>query len=110
MKAGDPAVVPSLTGSRLFHKYAALLMGVVALSVIVTGLLHTWVSYNELRRLLLQTAAEQAVSAETSISQFVKEVEGHLSWATQLPARFKTEEEWKFDAARLFRQAPAVTE
>ena len=110
MKAGDPAVAPSLAGSRLFHKYAALLIVVVALSVIVTGLLHTWVSYNELRRLLLQTTAEQAVSAETRISQFVKEVEGHLSWATQLPARFKTEEEWKFDAARLFRQAPAVTE
>ncbi len=67
-------------------------------------------SYLDDARLLLRVQGEQAKSAASKISQFVKEVEGQLSWATQLPVRTKTADEWRFDAARLFRQAPPVTE
>jgi signal transduction histidine kinase len=102
--------ISRITRSGLFYKYATVLIAVVALSVILTGILHTWFSYYELKGLLLRIQGEQAKSAASKISQFVKEVEGQLSWATQLPVRTKTADEWRFDAARLFRQAPPVTE
>ena len=110
MQRGNQSLVPSLARSRLFHKYAALLFSVVALSVVLTGSLHTWFSYHELKSLLLLTQGEQAKSAAGKISQFVKEIEGQLAWATQLPLHAKTADEWRFDSVRLFRQAPAITE
>src|SRR5436190_13684188 len=103
-------VLSRITRSGLFYKYATGLIAVVALSVIFTGVLHTWFSYQELKSLLLRIQGEQAKSAATKISQFVKEIEGQLAWVTQLPVAAKTEDEWRFDAARLFRQAPPVTE
>lgn len=99
-----------MTRSGLFHKYATVLIAVVALSVILTGILHAWFSYHELKGLLLRIQGEQAKSAANRIGQFVKEIDGQLAWAAQLPVAAKTEDEWRFDVARLFRQAPAVTE
>jgi signal transduction histidine kinase/CheY-like chemotaxis protein len=110
MQYGNQRLVPGLTRSRLFHKYAALLFAVVALSVILSGILHTWFSYHELNALLFRIQSEQAKSAASKIGQFVKEIEGQLAWAAQLPINAKTEDEWRFDAVRLFRQAPPVTE
>ena len=99
-----------ITRSGLFHKYATVLIAVVALSVILTGILHAWFSYHELKGLLLRIQGEQAKSAANKIGQFVTEIEGQLAWAAQLPVAAKTEDEWRFDVARLFRQAPPVTE
>jgi signal transduction histidine kinase/CheY-like chemotaxis protein len=105
------ATAPSrMTRSGLFHKYATVLIAVVALSVILTGILHAWFSYHELKGLLLRIQGEQAKSAANQIGQFVTEIEGQLAWVAQLPVAAKTEDEWRFDVARLFRQAPAVTE
>jgi signal transduction histidine kinase/CheY-like chemotaxis protein len=94
----------------LFFKYATVLFAVVALSVIFTGTLHAWFSYQELKGLLLRIQGEQARSAASKIGQFIQEIEGQLTWATQVPISAKTADEWRFDAARLFRQAPPVTE
>src|SRR5690348_14103263 len=107
---GTENFVPSFARSRLFHKYAALLFAVVALSVIFTGFLHTWFSYQELKVLLLRAQTEQARSAASKIGQFVKEIQGQLAWITQVPLSTKTDYEWRFDAVRLFRQAPPITE
>ena len=107
---GEAPPISRITRSRLFYKYATVLIAVVALSVILTGVLHAWFSYHELKDLLLRIQAEQAKSAASKIEQFVEEIEGQLAWATQLPILAKTEDEWRYDAARLFRQAPPVTE
>ncbi len=110
-RAQEKATATSrITRSGLFHKYATVLIAVVALSVIFTGILHAWFSYHELKGLLLRIQGEQAKSAANKIGQFVTEIEGQLAWAAQLPVAAKTEDEWRFDAARLFRQAPPVTE
>ena len=110
MRRAISKFVPSFARSRLFHKYAALLFAVVALSVIFTGFLHTWFSYQELKVLLLRAQTEQARSAASKIGQFVKEIQGQLAWITQVPLSSKTDDEWRFDAVRLFRQAPPITE
>jgi signal transduction histidine kinase/CheY-like chemotaxis protein len=107
---GEGRRISRITRRGLFYKYATVLIAVVALSVILTGILHAWFSYQELKGLLLRIQGEQAKSAASKIEQFVREIEGQLAWVTQLPVATKTADEWGFDAARLFRQAPPVTE
>src|SRR5690348_6596750 len=96
--------------SGLLVTYASVRVAVVAQSVVLTGILHTWFSYQKLKGLLLRVQSEQAKSAASQISEFVEEIEGQLAWVTHLAVSAKAEDERQFDAARLFRQAPAVTE
>lgn len=95
---------------RLFPKYVALFLAVVALALVPNALMDVWLSYQEQKDLLFRLQREQAKSAAEKIGQFVKEIEGQMSWATQLPVATESDEEWRFDAVRLLRQAPAVTE
>jgi hypothetical protein len=44
------------------------------------------------------------------IEQFVKEMESQVGWTTQLPWSVGTMDQRRFDALRLLRQVPAVTE
>ena len=55
-------------------------------------------------------SADRPKSAAARISQFVKEIEGQLARATQLPWSTDTLEDWRFDAVRMWRQVPAITE
>jgi signal transduction histidine kinase/ActR/RegA family two-component response regulator len=85
-------------------------MAVVALALVPNGILDVWLSYQEQKDLLFRIQREQAKLAAEEIGQFVKEVQGQMSWATQLPAATESDDEWRFDAVRLLRQVPAVTE
>src|SRR6185295_14033929 len=40
----------------------------------------------------------------------IKEIEGHLGWAIQLPYSANVVDEWRYDAVRVMRQVPAITE
>src|SRR6185295_6776636 len=44
------------------------------------------------------------------IGQFVKEIESQLGWTTQLPWSAGSIDQRRFDALRLLRQVPAITE
>src|SRR5215467_7652213 len=109
-EAGRDVPAPGSARGRLFRKYVALFLGVVALTLIPNGLVDIWFSYQGLKTLLVRVQSEQAKSAAAKIGQFVKEIEGQMAWAIQLPLQVKTEDDWRFDAVRLLRQAPAVTE
>ena len=104
------AVAPAVARGRLFRKYVALFLIVVGLAVVPNGLLDAWFSYQELRTLLVRIQSEQAKSAAEKIGQFVKEIEGQMAWATQLPSQANADDERRVDAMLLLRQAPAVTE
>ena len=80
------------------------------MALVANGLLDIWFSFQEQNLLLIRIQREQAKSAAANISQFVKEIEGQLAWATQLPWSADTLDDWRFDAVRLQRQMPAVTE
>jgi signal transduction histidine kinase/CheY-like chemotaxis protein len=95
---------------RLFPKYVALFLAVVALVLVPSGILDVWFSYQEQKDLLFRIQREQAKSAAQKIGQFVEEIEGQVAWTTQLPLGTESDDEWRFDAVRLLRQAPAVTE
>jgi two-component system NtrC family sensor kinase len=99
---------PSPRG-QLFRKYVGLFVTVVCAALVANGLLDIWFSYREMNILLTRIQQEQAKSAAAKISQYIKEIEGQLAWATLLPWSTETLDEWKMDAARLLRLVPAVT-
>jgi len=112
--ADEPCAAPAPTArlrlrGRLFRKYVALFVSVVCLALVTNGLIDIWFSYQEHKRLLVRIQTAQAEAASDKISQFVKEIEGQMAWATQLPWSANSLEEWRFDAVRMMRQLPAIT-
>src|SRR5690242_312133 len=101
--------VPQPRG-RLFRKYVALFVAVVAIALLANGLLEIWFSYREHQESLVRIQHEQAEAAAAKIGQFVKEIEAQLGWTTQLPWSASTLEQRRIDALRLLRQVPAITE
>lgn len=104
------ADVPRKTRSRLFLKYAGLFVAVVCVALLTNGIFEIWVSYREHKEALIQIQREQADSAAAKIGQFIKEIESQVGWTTQLLWSVGTIEQRRFDALRLLRQVPAITE
>jgi two-component system NtrC family sensor kinase len=94
----------------LFRKYVALFLAVVCVALLSNGVLEIWFSYDEHKSSLIRIQHEQAEAAAAKIGQFVKEIESQVGWTTQLPWSVGTLEQRRFDALRLLRQVPAVTE
>jgi signal transduction histidine kinase len=115
MKDDSASVTVAATGppkarGRLFFKYVALFVAVVSLALIAVGLPEIWLSYQEHKDALIRIQREQAEAAAAKIGQFVKEIEGQIGWTTQLPWSGGAIEQRRFDALRLLRQVPAITE
>ncbi len=111
--ADAPAVAPPVAGktrNRLFIKYAALFVAVVGVALISSGAFEVFYSYREQKIALINLQHAQAEAAAAKISQFVKEIENQLGWTTQLPWTGSKIEDRRFDALRLLKQVPAVTE
>ena len=106
--AGTP--MPRKIRSRLFLKYAGLFVAVVCMALVTNGLFEIWVSYREHKDALIKIQREQAESAAAKIGQFIKEIESQVGWTTQLLWSAGTIEQRRFDALRLLRQVPAITE
>jgi len=96
--------------SRLFTKYVALFVAVVAVALLTNGIFEVFFYYREHKASLIRIQREQAEAAAAKISQFIKEIESQLGWTTQLPWSAGSIEQRRFDALRLLRQVPAITE
>ena len=109
-----PAAGTGSTGatirSRLFTKYVALFVAVVAIALLSNGIFEVFFYYREHKASLIRIQHEQAEAAAAKISQFIKEIESQLGWTTQLPWSAASLENRRFDALRLLRQVPAITE
>jgi signal transduction histidine kinase len=108
--APEQAAMRRETRSRLFFKYVGLFVAVVCVALLINGLLEVWGSYREHKTALIRIQHEQAEAAATKISQFIKEIENQVGWTTQLLWSAETIEQRRFDALRLLRQVPAITE
>jgi signal transduction histidine kinase len=116
--AGSPVVaaVPAAASSgtkvrsRLFTKYVALFVAVVGVALLSNGIFEVFFYYREHKAALIRIQHEQAEAAAAKISQFIKEIESQLGWTTQLPWSAGSIEQRRFDALRLLRQVPAITE
>lgn len=98
------------TRRRLFTKYVALFVGVVGIALLTNGIFEVFFYYREHKAALIRIQHEQAVAAAAKISQFIKEIESQIGWTTQLPWSAGSLEQRRFDALRLLRQVPAITE
>src|SRR6476469_5322530 len=96
--------------SRLFAKYVALFVAVVGVALLSNGIFEVFFYYREHQASLIRIQHEQAEAAAAKIGQFVKEIESQLGWTTQLPWSAGSIEQRRFDALRLLRQVPAITE
>jgi signal transduction histidine kinase len=105
-----PAVGASIVRSRLFIKYVALLVAVVVLALLANGAFEVWFSYQEHKASLISIQREQAEGAASKIEQFIIEINSQVGWTTQLPWSDSTLDQRRFDALRLLRQVPAITE
>src|SRR5689334_20498758 len=104
------ASAATLVGSRLFRKYVALFVVVVCMVLLTNGLFEIWFSYQENKQAQTRIQREQAEAAAAKIGQFIKDIEGQIGWTTQLPWTASALEQRRFDALRLLRQVPAITE
>jgi len=105
-----PAAGASIVRSRLFIKYVILFVAVVGLALVANGAFDVYFSYQEQKTSLVRIQREQAEAAAGKIGQFVSEIERQVGWTTQLSWSAGTLEQRRFDALRLLRQVPAITE
>src|SRR5216684_2677028 len=100
-----PGVEPSTKiRSRLFTKYVALFVAVVGIALLSNGIFEVFFYYREHKAALIRIQHEQAEAAAAKIGQFVKEIESQLRWSAG------SLENRRFDALRLLKQVPAITE
>jgi signal transduction histidine kinase/HAMP domain-containing protein len=110
LSSAAPTADASVMRSRLFLKYVALFVAVVSLALLSNGAFDIYFSYQEQKTSLIRIEREQADAAAGKISQFIAEIESQIGWTTTLPWSASTLEERRFDALRLLRQVPAITE
>src|ERR1700751_5448491 len=111
------AVAPPCPGApgakvraRLFAKYVGLVVAGVGVALLSNGIFEVFFYYREHKAALIRIQREQAEAAAAKISQFIKEIESQLGWTTQLPWSAASLDNRRFDALRLLRQVPAITE
>jgi signal transduction histidine kinase len=104
------APAPKKVRSRLFIKYVALFVAVVGVALLTNGIFEVFFYYREHKAALIRVQREQAEAAAAKISQFIKEIESQLGWTTQLPWSASSLENRRFDALRLLRLEPPITE
>jgi signal transduction histidine kinase len=100
----------SIVRSRLFFKYTLLFVTVVVLALVANGAFEVWFSYQEHKSSLIGIQEQQAVAAADKIEEFITQIESQVGWTTQLPWTDGTLDQRRFDALRLLRQVPAITE
>jgi signal transduction histidine kinase len=106
----QPKWPPQAKFAGVFRKYVGLFVAVVCAALVINGAFEVWFDYHEQRTLLVRIQRQQADAAALRISQFIREIEGQLAWATQLPWSADNLEEWRFDTVRMLRQVPAITD
>jgi signal transduction histidine kinase/HAMP domain-containing protein len=104
------AVGASIVRSRLFIKYTILFVAVVVLALLANGGFEVWFSYQEHKGSLISIQQQQALAAADKIEEFITQIESQVGWTTQLPWTDGTLDQRRFDALRLLRQVPAITE
>ena len=94
----------------LFQKYFAFIVLLVSGGLVASGAIGLYFSYQETHNSLVSLQREKALTASVRIEQFLRDIESQLGWTTQLPWSGGSIEQRRFDALRLLRQVPAITE
>ena len=97
---------------RIYRKYLALIISLVAGALVVSGAIGIYFSYLETRNSLVALAREKAASAANRIENFVKEIEHQIGWTAlpQIAEGANPLELRRFDYVKLLTQVQAITE
>ncbi len=87
-----------------------MFVAVVSAVLIANGAFEIWFSYQEQKDLLFRIQHEQAEAVAARITEFIEKIKDQMAWSTLVPWDADTFEEWRFDAARLLKETPAVAE
>lgn len=104
-------MTPRVRG-RLLRKVLLALLLAVGLPLGAYSVVSSVFIWRQHRSTLAEVQQLQAQAAAQRITQFVREIEGQLQWATHLDWRDDTvgTEQRRLDAMRLLRQTPAITD
>jgi len=94
----------------LFWKYVVLFTLVTSAALVIDGLVDIWFTFRDHRATLVRIQREQAISAASKITQFIREIEAQLGWTTHLSWGTTAIEQRALDGRRLLRQVPAIAE
>ena len=97
---------------RIYRKYLALIIALVATALVLSGAIGIYFSYLETRNSLVALAREKAAAAANRIEQFVKEIEHQIGW-TALPQIVEDSDPKALrrnDYVKLGKQVQAITE
>jgi signal transduction histidine kinase len=97
-------------GGRLFRKYILLFVALVGGTLLASGALEIWFSYQENKAALARVQHEKALAAAARIEQFIDEITRQIGWTTRAQWSRTVLEQRRFEYLQLLRQAPAVTE
>ncbi len=96
--------------NSLFRKYFLALFVAVLVPLLANGASEAWLGYRDQRAMIETLLRAEADSAARRIEGFLGGIVDQLGWMTHLPATADTLEQRRFDALRLLRQVPAVTD
>ena len=112
--AGEPLAAPGAAPTRprrlLLRKYIATFVAVVGIPLAGYTVVGVWFAAEEHRDALVEVQRANAEAAAWRISQFAREIEGQLRWATHLSWNESGADQHRIDALRLLRQVPAITD
>ena len=97
---------------RLFAKYVALIVALVAGALLASSAVSLWFAYQESQSAITALQREKAVSAAYRIEQYIRSIEHSMGWTT-LPRAFEglsPQEQRRIEFLKLLRQEPAITE
>jgi signal transduction histidine kinase/CheY-like chemotaxis protein len=94
----------------LFWKYVVLFTFVTGAALVIDGLIDIWFTFRDHRAALYRVQKEQAISAASKITEFIREIEAQLGWMTHLSWDATPLDQALLDGRRLLRQAPAIAE
>ena len=96
---------------HLFYKYVMIFIALVSGSLLTSGVVEIYFSYQETRVALARIQWEEAENAALKIRQFLKDIERQMVWTLQpLGAHGVPFEQRRDDFYKLLRQVSAITE
>ncbi|MCK6427481.1 response regulator [Betaproteobacteria bacterium PRO7] len=91
-------------------RYAALVAALLAVALIASGALETWVSHRDRQAALEVLQREKAQAAAAAVSRFVEDVLRNLEWATlSVPGAGGELDGRRLEFLKLLRLEPAIT-
>ena len=94
----------------LFGKLLLAFAFLVLVPFTASSAINLWFAYEEQRATLGEVQRTNALIAAQRITQFVKEIEGQLGWATHVSLAAGSVEAHRIDALRVLRQSPAIVD